>query len=238
MVGVVAIVSALVWRLGYLEAAQRTAVIAAVGDVRGSPAAGAIFILCWLLAVVLCLPTTVLTVVGGALFGTARGALYAWSAALIGTAVAHAIADRFGTAAVRRLFGTHRLLATLRARADVPFLIRMRVVPIAPFGVLDYVAGLAGVPLRTIVLATAVGIAPGILAYAFAGAKLRIGIDAPPGAGHDALLVAGLISMAMAAMAAVPWVVKRRRRSRLSRATHVDRPRTKKPTFLRGGLGE
>ena len=30
-------------------------------------------------------------------------------------------------------------------KADVPFLIRMRLMPIAPFGVLDYVAGLAGV---------------------------------------------------------------------------------------------
>lgn len=225
-----AIASAVAWRLGYFEAARRDAIITALGDVRGSPTASAIFILCWVLAVVLCLPTTVLTVIGGALFGTMRGALFSWSAALIGTAVAHGIAYKLNTTAVRRLFGGHKLLATLEARADVPFLIRMRVVPIAPFGVLDYVAGLAGVPIRTIMLATAIGVTPGILAYAFAGAQLRTGIDAPAGAGNHALLVAGLISLGMVAIATVPWVVKRLTRSpRLPRPTHVDRVRKIRP---------
>jgi uncharacterized membrane protein YdjX (TVP38/TMEM64 family) len=211
-IGVIAIASTVAWRLGYFEPARRDAIIGALGDVRGSPGAGALFILCWVLAVLLCLPTTVLTVIGGALFGTPRGALYSWSAALIGTAVAHAIAHKVNPATARRLFGGHKLLATLQARADVPFLIRMRVVPIAPFGVLDYVAGLAGVPVRTILLATAIGVTPGILAYAFAGAKLRMGIDAPAGAGSHALLVAGLISLGMVGIATVPWVVKRLQR--------------------------
>jgi uncharacterized membrane protein YdjX (TVP38/TMEM64 family) len=225
IVGVVAIASTLAWRLGYFEAERRDAIITALGDLRGSPTASAIFIVCWMLAVVLCLPTTVLTVIGGALFGTARGALYSWSAALIGTAVAHAIAYKLNTTAVRRLFGRHKLLATLQARADIPFLIRMRVMPIAPFGVLDYVAGLAGVPIRTIMLATAIGVAPGILAYAFAGAQLRTGINEPASAGHHAFLVAGLVSLGMVAVATVPWLLKKlRRSSRLSRPTYVDRP--------------
>jgi uncharacterized membrane protein YdjX (TVP38/TMEM64 family) len=226
VVAVFTIGAAVAWRLGYFEAARRDAIIAAVGDVSGSPAAAGVFILCWVLAVVLCLPTTVLTVVGGALFGTMRGALCSWSAALIGTAVAHAAAHRVNAAIVRRVFGTHRLLAALEARADVPFLIRMRIMPIAPFGVLDYVAGVAGIPMRSILLATAVGVAPGVLAYAFAGAQLRVGIDAGLDAGSQAFVLAGLISLGMAGIAIVPWVIKRlRRSSRLPKPTHVDRPR-------------
>lgn len=219
--GVVAIASILAWRLGYFETERRNQLIAAVGDVRGSPTASAIFIGCWVLAVVLCLPTTVLTIVGGALFGTTRGALYSWSAALIGTVVAHSIAGKFNADAVRRLFGKHHLLETLRSRADVPFLIRMRLMPIAPFGVLDYVAGLAGVPTRTILLATAIGVGPGILAYAFAGDRLRLGIGAPAGEGGNALMIAGVISLCMVAVATVPWVVKKVRER-----THSVRDRT------------
>jgi uncharacterized membrane protein YdjX (TVP38/TMEM64 family) len=156
---------------------------------------------------VLCLPTTVLTIVGGALFGTTRGALYSWSAALIGTIVAHSVARSINTGGMRRLFGQHRIFEMLRTRADIPFLIRMRLMPIAPFGVLDYVAGVAGVPTRTITLATAIGVAPGILAYAFAGDQLRAGIGDPSGGGRNALMIAGVVSVAMVAIAFVPALV-------------------------------
>lgn len=212
MVGVVVIASAVAWRLGYFEEARRNQLIAAVGDVRESPTAAAVFIACWILAVILCLPTTVLTIIGGALFGTLRGAGYSWSAALIGTIVAHSVARKLNTGPVLRLFGKHRLLEMLRARADIPFLIRMRLMPIAPFGVLDYVAGLAGVPVRTIVIATAIGVGPGILAYAFAGDQLRIAIGAPAGGARSATALAGIVSLGMVAIAVVPSLVKKLRK--------------------------
>ena len=211
MVGVVAIASAVAWRLGYFEEARRDQLIAAIGDVRSSPVAAAVFVGSWTMAVILCLPTTVLTIVGGALFGTVRGALFSWAAALIGTVVAHSVARKLNTGAMRRLFGRHRLLEMLRKRADIPFLIRLRLMPIAPFGVMDYVAGLAGVPTRTMVLATALGVGPGILAYAFAGDQLRAGIGAPAGAGRNAFILAGAISLVMVAIAVLPPALRRLR---------------------------
>jgi uncharacterized membrane protein YdjX (TVP38/TMEM64 family) len=210
-VGAFATVSIVAWQLGYFEPERRNQLIAAVGDVRDSPTAWAVFVACWVLAVVLCLPTTVLTIIGGALFGTMRGALFSWSAALIGTIVAHSIAHKLSTDRVRRLFGKHHLMEKLRKRGDIPFLIRLRLMPIAPFGVLDYVAGLAGVPTRTIVLATALGVGPGILAYSFAGDRLRVGIGAPAGTGGNALMLAGAISLCMVAVATVPWLVRKLR---------------------------
>ena len=209
IVGVVAIASVIAWRLGYFEAERRDQLIAAIGDVSGSPLAAVAFVACWTLAVVLCLPTTVLTIAGGALFGTARGALYSWSAALIGTLVAHSLARSLDKGAIRRLFGTHRLRETLRTRADIPFLIRMRVMPVAPFGVLDYVAGLAGVPTRRMMLATAIGVAPGILAYAFAGDHLRAGIASPAGGDGNGLMIAGVVTIGMVAIAVLPWLVRK-----------------------------
>ena len=227
MAGVAVVAAAIAWRLGYFEATRRDQLIAAVGDVRNSTTASAVFIACWVIAVVLCLPTTVLTIVGGALFGTTRGALFSWSASLIGTLIAHSIAQQLSTDAVRRLFGKHQLLEKLRVRADIPFLIRMRLMPIAPFGVLDYVAGLAGVPARTIMSATAIGVGPGILAYAFAGDQLRVGIGAPAGTGGKALVLAAVVSFFMVTVAAVPWLLKKVRqgqdRSGAARRDGLDR---------------
>ena len=207
--GLILIASAVAWRLGYFEAEQRDRLIAANGDLRGSPAAAAIFMASWILAVILCLPTTVLTIIGGALFGTARGALYSWSAAMLGTLIAHAMATFLSSRGIQQLFGKHRLLATLNGTDDIWLLIRLRVTPAAPFGVVDYVAGLARVPLRAMMIATAIGIAPGTIAYAFAGSKLRDGIGGSGGSSHTAFLIAGGVTLLMAGMTVVPWLLNK-----------------------------
>lgn len=202
---VLAVASFTAWRLGYFDLEQRDRLIAAVGDVHSSWTAAAIFIGCWILAVILCLPTTVITVVGGALFGVTRGALLSWSAALLGTVITHTLARSLSTRGIRRLFGEHRLLETLDGTSDIWLLVRMRVVPAAPFGVVDYVSGLAKVPLRALMIATAIGMAPGAIAYAFAGSQLRAGLAAD-GSARNALLVAGGVSLAMMGVALVPWI--------------------------------
>ena len=208
---VVILASAAAWKLGYFEHAQRDRLIAAIGDVRGSWIAAAIFIGCWILAILLCLPTTVITVVGGALFGTLRGAAFSWSAALIGTAIAHVLARSLTNGAIRRLFGSHRLLRKLGDDSSIWTLVRLRVVPAAPFGVVDYVAGLAGVPLRSLLAATAIGTAPGTIAYAFAGSQLGAGIGGSGAAARKALVIAGAVSLAMLAIAIAPWLLDKLR---------------------------
>ena len=210
--GLIITVSFVAWQLGYFEAEQRDRIIAANGDVRNSPAAAAIFIGCWILAVILCLPTTVLTIVGGALFGVTRGAVYSWSAAMIGTLVAHALATSLSSRGIQRIFGKHRLLAILQGTDDIWLLIRMRVTPVAPFGVVDYVAGLARVPLRAIMIATAIGIAPGTIAYAFAGSKLRAGMGSTGGSAREAFFIAGAVTLVMLGTTVVPWIVNRVRK--------------------------
>lgn len=213
IVAVVAIATALAWHLGYFEPGQRDRLIASIGDVHGSWVAAALFAGCWILAVLLCLPTTVLTIIGGALFGAVRGAAVSWSAALIGTAITHVLARALSNRGIRRLFGRHRLLNTLGEDSTIWALVRLRVIPAAPFGVVDYVAGLAGVPLRTLLIATALGMAPGTIAYAFAGSQLRVGLGASSGSARNALIIAGAVTVAMMGIAVVPWIAAKVRRT-------------------------
>jgi uncharacterized membrane protein YdjX (TVP38/TMEM64 family) len=103
-----------------------------------------------------------------------------------------------------RLFGEHRLLRQLRERSGILALVRLRIMPVAPFAVLDYVAGIAGVSLRRLFIATTVGVLPSVLAYAYVGAQLVRGMEAGSAASRDAFLIAGVISAAMLLLSALP----------------------------------
>jgi uncharacterized membrane protein YdjX (TVP38/TMEM64 family) len=211
LAAVVALISVVAWRLGYFDMDGREAIASARRGAESSPFAPVLFVGAWALAVLLCLPTTILTLVGGALFGFGRGAFFAWSGALLGTGIAHSIARWIGPATITRLFGGHRIIERLGQRSDLRTLIPLRVLPLAPFGVLDYVTGIAGVPLRSVLLATALGMAPATLAYAFAGEKLGAGLSGSGGEARHALLLAGAVSLLVSGTAVVAWLIRRRR---------------------------
>jgi uncharacterized membrane protein YdjX (TVP38/TMEM64 family) len=199
------------WRLGYFELVRREQLIAAIGRAETTRWAGPIYVTSYTLVVALGLPATVFSIVGGAIFGAAKGLTLAWTGAMVGTVIAHTMARSVGKSAVQRLFGKHRLLRKLRERADVRTLVRLRVLPLAPFAVLDYVAGLAGVSLRTLLLATAIGILPGTAAYTYAGAQARIGLTEPGAAGRRALFIAGLVTLTVSAIALAPSIASKLR---------------------------
>jgi uncharacterized membrane protein YdjX (TVP38/TMEM64 family) len=208
--GLIAVAFIVAWRLGYFELSRREQLAAAIRHVRTVGWATPLYVVSYTLIVALGLPATIMSILGGALFGSTKGLMLAWTGAMIGTVVAHTIARSVGKTAVRRFLGKHTLLRKLGDRTKVRTLVRLRVLPLAPFGVLDYVAGLAGVPLRTLLLATAIGIVPGTAAYTYAGDQARVGLEAG-GAGRRALLVAGLVTITVTGIALAPWVASKLR---------------------------
>ncbi len=199
------------WRLGYFELGRREQFLAIIRNAETTPWAPAVYVVSYTLIVALGLPATVFSILGGAIFGAVEGLVLAWTGAMVGTVVAHTMARSVGKKPVTRLLGNHRLLRKLRERADVRTLVRLRVLPLAPFGVLDYVAGLAGVSLRTLLLATAIGIVPGTAAYTYAGDQARTGLEDPGAAGRRALFIAGLVTIAVSGIALAPSVVSKLR---------------------------
>jgi len=119
---------------------------------------------------VLLLPGVVPTLAGGALFGFALGSLLALVGATAGATAAFLVARRVGRTGVRDLAGPRgaRLEEWLDRHGFVA-LLYARLVPVVPFNVLNYAAGVAGVGARAYVSATAVGIVPGTLVYAALG---------------------------------------------------------------------
>lgn len=207
---IVLAVCGVAWQFGYFDLDGRDKLLALARVTSGSPYAAPLFVAAYVAAVLLCLPATILTVVAGALFGFVRGALVAWLASVAGTLIAHTIARSIGRHTVERLFGGDRLLDRLRRHSGARNLIALRVIPLGPFGMLSYAAGLADIPLRRLLLATGLGITPTLLAYAFAGSQLRVALESGGTEAHRALAIAGGVSLTIVVGASIiAWMHRR-----------------------------
>jgi uncharacterized membrane protein YdjX (TVP38/TMEM64 family) len=204
----VAVALLIAWRLGYFDLARREHLIALIRQARHSSWAGLLYAIAYTLVATLGLPTTVMSIVGGAIFGVARGVGLAWTGAMAGTLIAYTLARSIGKGSVQRFLGRHHLLDRLRKRSDFWALLRLRVLPVAPFAVLDYVAGFVGVSLRALLLATAVGILPTLVAYTYAGAELVAGLEGSGAAQFRALWIAGAVTLVMICISLVPTVIR------------------------------
>ncbi len=116
---------------------------------------------------------------GRAAFGWGWGLLAGMTAAWVGGNVGAALAflvTRFVARGwvERRLAGHLRLSALDRAVADEGFrvVLLMRLSPVVPHNIANAAMGVTRVPLRTYVLATALGAVPGTLAWVYLGAGL------------------------------------------------------------------
>ena len=121
---------------------------------------------------VVLLPGVVPTLAGGALFGVLAGSLLSLTGAVIGATLAFMIARHVGRGPIKELGGARgERLERWLARHGFVALVYARLVPIVPFNILNYAAGLAGMSTRSYVLATALGIIPGTVAYTVLGSS-------------------------------------------------------------------
>jgi uncharacterized membrane protein YdjX (TVP38/TMEM64 family) len=128
------------------------------------------------LAVALSLPgATVLSLATGFVFGRAAGTAIIIVAATVGATLLFLAARHlFAVAAHERLQRNTRAARLLAGfeRGAFHYLLFLRLVPLFPFWLINLAAAFTGVRLRTYVVATAVGIAPGSFVYANLGRAL------------------------------------------------------------------
>jgi len=209
---VVAISLFIAWRLGYFDLAEQERLVGLIRRARETAWAAPLYLLLYVLAATFGLPTTPMSIVGGALFGAVRGLPLAWTAEMLATVTAYTLARSIGQRPVRRFLGKHHLLERIRNRSDFVTLLRLRVLPVAPFAVLDYVAGLAGVSIKVLLLATAVGILPSVAIYTYVGSEVATGLGETGVARFRSLWIAGALTLVMVLISVSPAVVRRFRK--------------------------
>lgn len=199
------------WRTGYFEMDRRQSLLDTVQRLRLQDGIQIWFVLTYAVLITLSVPATVATLLGGAIFGSWKGALLAWIASLLGTVLAHWLSRSIARKPIQRLFGHHKLLRQLKDNDGVMNLFRLRIIPVAPFAVLGYIAGIAGVSLRRLLVATALAVIPSVAAYSYLGAELITGMTSPDDVSKRALWIAGAVTVAMLLASILPGIVQRLR---------------------------
>jgi uncharacterized membrane protein YdjX (TVP38/TMEM64 family) len=170
------------------------------------------FVAVYVVATLLLLPSSVLNAIAGALFGIAWGLCAvmtgAMAAALAAFLVArHVLRDRIKEHYTRK--GTPAAIDRALRAEGWRAVALLRVSPVIPFAVKNYLFGVSRVRMRDYLLGTFVGKLPGALVFTALGATGRAAWEMPD-AERWALIAAGI-----AATAAVTWLVGRTVRRRL-----------------------
>jgi uncharacterized membrane protein YdjX (TVP38/TMEM64 family) len=154
------------------------------------------FIAVYAAAVALSFPgAALLTITGGAIFGTLIGGLAAVAAATLGATIIFLIAKYAfsclaGCGWTRRAAPLARKVAAGFHKDAFCYLLFLRLVPLFPFWLINLVAAPAGIAPVPFAIATALGIIPATFAFAFFGAGLSGAIVAPASA-YEACMAAG-----------------------------------------------
>jgi len=182
----------------------------------------AAFVAGYVVAAVAGIPGSLLTLAAGAIFGLWAGVLWVFVGATLGASAAFLVARYLARGPVeRRAAGDPRFQAIDRAIAAdgrrIVFLLRLS--PVVPFTLLNYLLGLTRVRFVDFVVAS-VGMLPGTVLYVYSGklagdvAAAAGGSGPARGAGYYALLAVGL-----AATVAVTALVTRLARRALAGVT-------------------
>ncbi|HWK45102.1 MAG TPA: VTT domain-containing protein [Stellaceae bacterium] len=140
----------------------------------------AIYMLIYTTVVALSVPGgVILTLTGGFLFGTVTGTIATVISATLGATLLFVTARAGIGDHLRRRAGPMlgRFEAGFRRNA-FSYLLMLRLLPLVPFFLINLLPAFLGVPLRTYVLATLLGIIPAVLVFASIGNGLGAVFDA------------------------------------------------------------
>ena len=161
-----------------------------------------LFIALYAAATVLFLPGAVITLAGGALFGPVWGTLWNLSGATLGAALAFLIARYLDAGWVSRRAGPRLTRLNDRVAAERwRFVAFVRLVPLFSFNLLNYALGLTRIAFVSYVMASAVFMLPGALAYTWLGHAGRQALGGGEGIVRN-LLIALALASAMAILRA------------------------------------
>jgi phosphatidylserine/phosphatidylglycerophosphate/cardiolipin synthase-like enzyme/uncharacterized membrane protein YdjX (TVP38/TMEM64 family) len=131
------------------------------------PAAPLLIVLLFALAATLAVPLTLLVIAAVLAFGALQGFVYSLLGAELSALVSYGIGRTLGRDLVRRYAGkTLNRVSRRLSRSGVMAILTLRVVPVAPFAIINPIAGASHISFRDFSLGTLLGLLPGITAIA------------------------------------------------------------------------
>lgn len=195
--GLVILAAALIWEYSPLATVVNPGVIAAgLNEFARGPWGPFIVVFCFVAGGLVIFPVTVLIAATAATFGPWLGFTYATTGTILSALVTYALGALLGKKTLRDLLGPklNRIRRKI-ARRGVIAVAAIRLVPLAPFTVVNLVAGASAIALSQYMIGTLIGMVPGIFVMSVLGHQLsQMVLHPTPG------------SLALLAGAVVAWI--------------------------------
>ncbi len=166
------------------------------------PAAPLLVTAVFALASSLAVPLTLLVVAAVLAFGAVEGFLYSLAGALLSALLSY-WAGRFAGRDLVRRYAGKRLNKVSRQLSErgILAIVTLRIVPVAPYAVINLVAGASHISLRDFTIGTLLGLLPGLTAIALFGEGLEQSLRDP-----DLGSLAWLAALVAALVALIIWL--------------------------------
>lgn len=161
-------------------------------SLRKNPARPLIILAAYVVGSLVMVPITVLIGATALVFGPMLGLAYSLAGCLLGAAVTYAVGYLLGRDFVRQIAGPKwKRVEQKIAQSGIIAVATLRLLPVAPFTVVNIVSGAFRVPILDYFVGSLLGLLPGILVINFFARQIERAVR-NPGAGSFAVL-AGLV---------------------------------------------
>ncbi len=164
----------LVWRVTPLKEYTDVATLrAAAEELNGDPLAPIYVILAYMVLGLFAFPINVAIIVTAMTFGTALGLLYAAIGTLASALLTYAIGATIGKGTIDHILGPKFARVGRKIRDKGIFAVAaIRMMPVAPFTIVNLMAGASHIRLRDYAIGTLIGLAPGFIVIAPLGGQI------------------------------------------------------------------
>lgn len=132
-----------------------------------------LYILIYSIATIFILPSTPLNLTGGAIFGAVWGTVWTSIAAIFAAIFCFGFSRTIGRNLVsQKLAGKWEQIDRKMERGGLFYMFAIRLLPLIPYGLVNFAAGLTSIKFRDYCLGTFLGTVPGILPFVMMGAGL------------------------------------------------------------------
>lgn len=132
-----------------------------------------LYILIYSIATICILPSTPLNLTGGAIFGAVWGTVWTSIAAILAAVLAFGFSRTIGRSFVaQKLAGKWESIDREMQQGGFFYMFAIRLLPLIPYGIVNFAAGLTSIKFRDYFLGTLLGTVPGILPFVMMGAGL------------------------------------------------------------------
>lgn len=129
-----------------------------------------IYIIFYTIGTLLILPSTPLNLTGGAIFGIWWGTFWTTVAAVIAAMVAFAFTRTIGKDIIAKKFaGRWEAIDAEIRLGGLFYMFSIRLLPIIPYGLVNFAAGLTSIRWRDYIIGTLLGTVPGVLPFVMMG---------------------------------------------------------------------